>query len=257
MNKTTNNPSKKLKVLLKKHSGRDNTGSISVRHQGGRQKRFYRIIDFKRDNVDVAGVIETIEYDPNRTANIALVRFDDGQVRYILHCVGMEKGMKVIRSEQADIKPGNALTLHSIPLGVEIHNLEMYPGNGGQIVKSAGSAATIIAKDGDYADVKLPSREVRKFLLRCTATIGRISNVEHKLEEIGSAGRKRHMGIRPTVRGVAQNPSSHPHGGGEGRTGTGSHPKTRQGKPAMGKKTRKVRWSDSLIVKNRRQAKVR
>ena len=245
-------PQKHLTKILKKNSGRDNTGQISVRHQGGRQKRYYRMIDFKRDKRDSEATVLQIEYDPNRTANIALVEYKDGEKRYIIHPDGLKVGDTIITGKTDKIKPGNAMAIADIPLGTVIHNIELYPGKGGQMVKSAGAGATIIAKDGDYADIKLPSKEVRKVLQRCYATIGRISRIEHKLEKIGKAGRKRLMGVRPTVRGVAQNPSSHPHGGGEGRTGEGMHPKTPWGKSARGTKTRKRKASDKLIVKSRK-----
>ncbi|MBP9815809.1 50S ribosomal protein L2 [Candidatus Woesebacteria bacterium] len=244
-------PEKGLTYILPKKSGRDNTGSISVRHQGGRHKRFYRMIDFKRDKFGIEGTIISVEYDPNRTANIALVEYKDGERRYVLHAVGMEAGNKVVSGVYDNMQVGSAMPLSAIPLGVEIHNIELYPGKGGKIVKSAGSTATIIAKDDKYADVKLPSKEVRKILLNCMATLGRISNIEHKLENLGKAGRSRHMGIRPTVRGVAQNPRSHPHGGGEGKSGQGMHPKTPWGKSARGTRTRKPKYSDALIVKRR------
>lgn len=248
-------PQKNLITILQKHSGRDNTGQVSVRHQGGRQKRFYRQIDFKRDKRDIEGTVMQIEYDPNRTANIALIEYTDGEKRYILHPEGLKVGDTIIAGTTDKMTPGNAMLLSAIPLGSQIHNVELYPSKGGQIVKSAGSAASVIAKEGDYADIKLPSKEVRKVLLTCFATIGRISNIEHKLRNIGKAGRSRLMGIRPTVRGVAQNPSSHPHGGGEGRSSEGMHPKTPWGKPARGKKTRQHSWSNALIVKSRKSAK--
>lgn len=244
---------KKLKIILKKHSGRDNTGQVSVRHQGGRQKRYYRLIDFKRDKKNVEGRVMAIEYDPNRTVNIALVEYKDGEKRYILQPQGLKVGDSVISSDQAEVSPGNAMMLKHIPLGTPIHNIELYPGQGGQMVRSAGSYAEIVAKDEKYAHIKFPSREIRKVLLNCYATIGQLGNVDHKLEKIGKAGRKRHMGIKPTVRGVAQNPRSHPHGGGEGRSGEGMIPKTPWGKPARGKKTRKKgKWSDQLIIKRRK-----
>lgn len=250
---STMNPEKSLTRILKKHSGRDSSGRVSVRHQGGRQKRYYRFIDFKRDKKDMKAKVLRIEYDPNRTANIALVEYEDGEKRYIVHAQGLSVGDSVVASAKADIKPGNATQIANMPLGTQIHNIELYPGRGGQIVKSAGSYAVVIAKDGNYADIKLPSKEVRKVLLNAMATVGQISNAEHKLRVIGKAGRKRHMGIRPTVRGVAQNPRSHPHGGGEGRSGTGMHPKTFTGKVAMGGKTRhRKKWSNKLIVKRRK-----
>lgn len=244
---------KKLKVILKKHSGRDNTGQVSVRHQGGRQKRYYRLVDFKRDKRGVEGRVVDIEYDPNRTVNIALIEYQDGEKRYILQPEGLKIGDKVISSEQTEISPGNAMKLKNIPLGTPIHNIELYPGQGGQVVRSAGSYAEIVAKDEHYAHIKFPSREIRKVPLDCYASIGQLSNINHKLEKIGKAGRNRHMGIKPTVRGTAQNPRSHPHGGGEGRSGEGMIPKTPWGKVARGKKTRKKgKWSDKLIIKRRK-----
>lgn len=244
---------KKLMQVLKKHSGRNNAGKVTVRHQGGRQKRFYRFIDFKRDKRDIVGTIIAIEYDPNRTTNIALVEYQDGEKRYILQPEKLEVGNKIISSDNADIKLGNSLKIANIPLGVEIHNIELYKGRGGQMIRGAGSSAVIIAKDNGFADVKMPSKEIRKISLECYATIGRLSNIEHKLEEIGSAGRSRLMGRRPVVRGVAMNPRSHPHGGGEGRSGEGMNPKTPWGKPARGKKTRNPqKWTNKFIVKRRK-----
>lgn len=245
------NPEKSLTEILKKHSGRDSSGQVSVRHQGGRQKRYYRHIDFKRDKKGMMAEVIKLEYDPNRSANIALVQYKDGERRYILAVDGMELKHEVISADEAEIKPGNALKIKYIPLGTQIHNIQLYPNSQGQIVKSAGSSAVIIAKEDKYADIKLPSHEVRKFLVDCYATIGQISNVAHKLRIIGKAGRNRLMGIRPTVRGVAQNPRSHPHGGGEGKSGTGMHPKTPWGKTALGKKTRNKKRSNKLIVKRR------
>lgn len=250
--KKTNEPEKSLISILKKHSGRDSSGRISVRHKGGRQKRYYRYIDFKRDKRGVSGIVEKFEYDPNRSSDIALIKYDNGEKRYILAAAGLKIGDKVIAADAAEVKVGNALKIRNVPLGTQIHNIELYPGQGGQIVKSAGSFATVLAKDEKYADIKLPSKEVRKVLLDCYASIGQLSNISHKLEKIGKAGRSRHMGIRPTVRGVAQHPASHPHGGGEGKSGTGMHPKTPWGKTALGKKTRKkTKWSNKLIVKRR------
>lgn len=245
-------PVKKLTEILKKHSGRDNTGSVSVRHQGGRQKRYYRIIDFKRDKRDVVGTIERVEYDPNRNAHIALVRYDDNELRYILHPKDVAIGTKVLSADTVEIKAGNATALKNIPVGIEVHNVEMYPKQGGIMIRSAGSSAVVVARDGGYVALKMPSGEVRKFFEDAWATIGRVGNVEQKYEVIGRAGRKRLMGIRPTVRGTAQNPRSHPHGGGEGRSGEGMHPKTPWGKKARGKKTRnKYAWSKKLIVSKR------
>lgn len=249
----TGDPEKKLSVILKKHSGRDASGHVSVRHQGGRQKRYYRIIDFRRDKRDISAKVIGVEYDPGRTAYIALVEYSDGERRYILHPEGVKKDDTVISGKSVEVKVGNALPLRAIPLGTPIHNIELYPGQGGQIIRSAGGYATIIAKDEKYADVKLPSREVRKIMIDAYATIGQISNIGHKLEKIGKAGRRRLMGIRPTVRGVAQNPRSHPHGGGEGKSGEGMNPKTPWGKIARGGKTRKpTKWTNKFIVKKRR-----
>lgn len=247
-------PVKSLTKILKKHSGRGAGGKISVRHQGGRHKRRYRIIDFKRDKLEVVGKVISIEYDPNRTSNIALIKYKDGEERYIIQPDGLKKGDDVISSSKADPKIGNAMPLKYIPLGVEIHNIELYRGQGGALARSAGSSAIILSKDGSYADIKFNSREVRKISLLNTATIGRVSNIDHKLEKIGKAGRKRWMGIRPTVRGVAQNPKSHPHGGGEGKSGEGMHPKTPWGKKARGVKTRKKnKYSNKFIVVKRKK----
>jgi len=246
-------PEKKLREILKKHSGRDGTGQISVRHQGGRQKRYYRIIDFKRDKRDVEATVTRIEYDPNRNANIALVTYKDAEKRYILHPVNLGIGDKIIASNKAEITVGNALPLDSIPVGVEVHNVELYPEQGGVMIRGAGTFGSVVAKDGTYVHLKLSSGEVRKFNGTCWATVGRVGNIEHKDEEIGSAGRKRLMGVRPTVRGTAQNPRSHPHGGGEGRSGEGMHAKTPWGKKARGVRTRsKKKWSNALIVKRRK-----
>lgn len=245
-------PEKSLTKILKKRSGRDRTGQISVRHQGGRQKRYYRMIDFKRDKQNIEGQVIRIEYDPNRTANIALIEYADKERRYIIHPVGLNIGDTVISGDKADIKIGSAKMLKDLPLGTEIHNIELYPGQGGAIVKSAGASAVIAAKEGEYADIKLPSKEVRKIKLTCLATVGQVSNPEHKLEKVGKAGRSRLRGIRPTVRGVAQHPGSHPHGGGEGRSSEGMHAKTPWGKPARGKRTRKPKASDIFIVKRRK-----
>lgn len=250
---TTSEPEKSLVTILKKHSGRDRTGQVSVRHQGGRQKRYYRHIDFKRDKKNVEGKVEGIEYDPNRNAHIALVSYKDGEKRYILHPKDLKIGDKIISSEKADIKVGNALPLKNIPIGAEVHNIELYPDQGGKFIRGAGSSAMVIAKEEQYVHLKLPSGEIRKFFKECYATVGAIGNVSHKEEEIGKAGRKILMGIRPTVRGTAQNPRSHPHGGGEGKVGEGMHPKTPWGKHAKGKRTRKKnKWSSALIVKRRK-----
>ncbi|MCX7880904.1 MAG: 50S ribosomal protein L2 [Patescibacteria group bacterium] len=250
---TDNQPEKKLTVILKKHSGRDNSGKISVRHQGGRQKRYYRIIDFKRDKRNIEGEVVRIEYDPNRNARIALIKYADGEKRYILQPDKLKIGDKITAQEEAEIKVGNALLLKNIPLGVPIHNVELYSGKGGQLIRGAGTYGVLVAKEEKYVHLKLPSGEIRKILNNCWATIGQVGNIDHKQEIIGKAGRKILMGIRPTVRGTAQNPRSHPHGGGEGKVGEGMHPKTPWGKPARGKKTRKRnKWSDKLIIKRRK-----
>lgn len=249
----TGDPEKSLIAILKKHSGRDSSGHVSVRHQGGRQKRYYREIDFKRDKRNIEAQVLKIEYDPNRTAYIALVQYKDGEKRYILHPEGLKIGDKITAGENTEVKIGNALPFKNIPLGAFVHNIELYAKKGGQLIRSAGGYAVVIAKDEKYVDLKLPSKEVRKVALQCYATIGQISNIGHKLEVIGKAGRKRLMGIRPTVRGVAQNPRSHPHGGGEGKSGEGMHPKTPWGKSARGTKTRKKnKWSNKFIVKRRK-----
>jgi len=246
-------PEKSLIKILKKHSGRDNSGQISVRHKGGRQKRYYRIIDFKRDKRDIEAKVIRIEKDPNRNSFIALVEYKDGEKRYIICSHNLKVGYSIIASEKAEISVGNALPLKNIPLGVLVHNVELYPGSGAQVVRSAGTAAQVLAKDKNYVHLKLPSGEIRKFLGDCWAMVGQVSNIEHKEEIIGKAGRKILMGIRPTVRGTAQNPRSHPHGGGEGRSGEGMHPKTPWGKPARGKKTRKKnKFNDKLIIKRRK-----
>lgn len=246
-------PVKKLTEILKKHSGRDSSGTISVRHQGGRQKRRYRLIDFKRNKYDVPGKVMSVEYDPNRNANIALIQYEDGEKRYILHPLKLEIGRTVMSSEKAEIMPGNSLPLYAIPVGIEVHNIELYPGQGGVVTRGAGTFASVVAKDDKHVQIKLMSGEIRKFQKNCWATVGRVGNLEHKDEIIGSAGRKILMGIRPTVRGTAQNPRSHPHGGGEGRSGEGMHAKTPWGKRTRGVRTRaKKKWSNVLIVSRRK-----
>ncbi len=251
--KTTSNPEKSLIKILKKHSGRDSSGSISVRHQGGRQKRYYRLIDFKRDKKDIEAKVLQIEYDPNRNAHIALVQYTDGEKRYIIHPRNLKVGDSVISGTAVEIKVGNALPLKSIPIGIEIHNVELYAGQGAKIIRGAGTTAVVLAKDQGYVNVKLPSGEVKKIAEDCMATIGVVGNVEHKDVDLKKAGRKILMGVRPTVRGTAQNPRSHPHGGGEGRSGEGMHPKTPWGKPARGKRTRnKTKWSNKFLVKRRK-----
>ncbi len=249
----TQQPEKSLIEILKKHSGRDNSGKVSVRHQRGRQKRYYRIIDFRRDKKDIEGVVKSIEYDPNRNANIALIEYKDGEKRYILHPVSLNIGDTVMSGENVEIKVGNALPLRNIPIGIEVHNVELLPGQGGKIIRGAGTASAVLAKEDIFVHLKLPSGEVRKFFRDCMATIGRIGNIEHKDEIIGKAGRKILMGISPTVRGTAQNPRSHPHGGGEGRSGEGMHPKTPWGKSARGTRTRKKKNSSSKFIVQRRK----
>ncbi len=246
-------PEKSLLVKLKKHAGRNSYGRITVRHRGGGNKSKYRIIDFKRDKMDMPATVLTLEYDPNRTAYIALVQYEDGEKRYILAPNELKVGHKVISSATADIKPGNTLPLANIPVGTIIHNVEITKNKGGQLVRSAGNAAQLMAKEGDYAQVRLPSGEVRKVLIDCKATIGQVSNLEHENVTIGKAGRKRHMGIKPTVRGVVMNPCDHPHGGGEGKSPIGRPaPVTPWGKPALGLKTRKKKKiTNRLIVKTR------
>ena len=251
-NPVTISSEKNLKVILKKHSGRDSSGKISVRHQGGRQKRYYRIIDFKRDKRKIEAKVERIEYDPNRNVEIALIKYSDGEKRYILRPKDLKVGAIIVASEKAEIRVGNALTLKNIPLGIQVHNIELYPDKGGQVMRSAGAFAVVVAKEASYVQLKLPSGEVRRFFANSYATVGQLGNVGHKEEIIGKAGRKILMGIRPTVRGTAQNPRSHPHGGGEGRSGEGMHPKTPWGLSARGTKTRKKnKWSDKFIVKRR------
>lgn len=250
MNTSSIRPEKKLTELLQKHSGRNNAGRITVRHQGGRHKRYYRIIDFKRDKRDMEGVIKTIEYDPNRNVDVCLVEYTDGEKRYILKPNELKVGDAIYSGEKADIKAGNALPLRLIPIGIEVHNLELFPGQGAKLIRGAGTAGVIVAKEGLFVHVKLPSGTVRKCFGEAYATIGMLGNIEHKDEILGMAGASRHRGHRPVVRGTAQNPRSHPHGGGEGRTGEGMHPKTPWGKSARGTKTRnKVKWSNKFIVK--------
>ena len=246
-------PEKSLVVSLKKNSGRNNKGRITVRHRGGANKRKYRIIDFKRDKDNVPAKVAAIEYDPNRSANIALLHYRDGEKRYIIAPYGLRVGDIVVSGEDADIKVGNALPLKSIPTGTVIHNIELYPGRGGQMVRAAGNSAQLMAKEGDFAQVRLPSGEVRMVRLECKATIGQVGNLDHENISIGKAGRKRHMGIRPTVRGSAMNPVDHPHGGGEGKAPVGRPaPVTPWGKPTLGYKTRKKnKESDKYIIKRR------
>ena len=246
-------PERSLLEPLKNKSGRNSYGRITVRHRGGGNRRKYRVIDFKRTKFDVAAEVATIEYDPNRSAHIALIKYEDGVKSYILAPAGLKVGDKVMAGPNADIKPGNALPLVNIPTGTFIHNVELYPGRGGQLARAAGNAAQLMAKEGDYALLRLPSGELRKVPVGCMATIGQVGNVDHENVKIGKAGRKRHMGWRPTVRGSVMNPNDHPHGGGEGKSPIGRPgPVTPWGKPALGYKTRnKKKASNKLIVRRR------
>ena len=249
---TTSTPEKSLTVTLKKNSGRNNQGKITVRHQGGGVKRKYRIIDFKRNKVNVPGTVATIEYDPNRTANIALINYADGEKRYIIAPKGLEVGAVIESGENTDIKVGNALPIMNIPVGTMIHNIELRPGKGGELARSAGTSAQILGREDDYVMIRLSSGEQRKVLGTCMATIGVVGNEDSSLVKIGKAGRSRHLGIRPTVRGSVMNPNDHPHGGGEGRAPVGRKaPMTPWGKPALGLKTRKKKQSDKFIVRRR------
>ena len=251
---TKTTPEKSLVVSLKKNAGRNNQGKITVRHQGGGNRQKYRMVDFKRNSKDgIQATVIGIEYDPNRSANIALICYADGEKSYILAPQGLTNGMKVMSGEHAEAKVGNCLPLSLIPVGAQVHNIELFPGKGGQMVRSAGNAAQLMAKEGKYATLRLPSGEMRMVPIECRATIGVVGNGDHNLVKIGKAGRKRHMGIRPTVRGSVMNPNGHPHGGGEGKTGIGRPgPCTPWGKPALGLKTRKKnKQSNKLIVRRR------
>ena len=252
---TCDTPEKSLTVTLKKHAGRNVRGKITVRHRGGGYRPKYRIIDFKRDKDGVPGTVATIEYDPNRTANIALINYADGEKRYIIAPNKLNVGDVIESGAEADIKVGNALPLANIPVGTIIHNVELKAGKGGQMVRSAGNGAQLMAKEGAFAQVRLPSGEVRKVHIGCRATVGEVGNLDHQNIQIGKAGRKRHLGIRPTVRGSVMNPNDHPHGGGEGKAGIGRvSPVTPWGKPALGYKTRKKKKaSDKYIVKRRNE----
>ena len=253
---TKSTPEKNLTITLKKNSGRNNQGKITVRHQGGGVKRKYRIIDFKRDKKDIAGVVASIEYDPNRTANIALINYMDGEKRYIIAPKNLKVGDKVISGENVDIKVGNALPIMNIPVGTVIHNIELRPGKGAALARSAGSSAQILGREGKYVMIRLSSGEQRKVLGTCMATVGVVGNEDASLVKLGKAGRKRHMGIRPTVRGSVMNPNDHPHGGGEGRAPVGrSGPCTPWGKPALGLKTRKKNKKSNKMIIRRRDGK--
>ena len=250
---TKNFPEKSLLVSLKKNSGRNNQGKITVRHRGGGSRRKYRIVDFKRRKDGIPAKVIGVEYDPNRTANIALICYADGEKSYILAPQGLKTGMKIMSGTDAEVRIGNCLPLELIPVGTMVHNVELYPGKGGQLVRSAGNAAQLMAKEGKYATLRLPSGEMRMVPIVCRATIGQLGNIDHELVKIGKAGRKRHMGIRPTVRGSVMNPNDHPHGGGEGKCGIGRPgPCTPWGKPALGLKTRnKKKASNKLIIRRR------
>jgi large subunit ribosomal protein L2 len=247
---TKKKPEKSLTEPLKKHAGRNNRGRITTRHRGGGHKRHYRIIDFKRNKFDVPARVAAIEYDPNRSARIALLFYADGEKRYILAPVGVRVGDTVVAGENAPIRTGNALPLRNIPTGTQIHNIELYPGKGGQMCRSAGTSAQLMAKVGNYAQLRMPSGEVRLVHLSCMATLGQVGNVDHENIEIGKAGRSRHMGKRPTVRGSVMNPNDHPHGGGEGKAPIGGQPKTKWGKPAF-QRTRNNKRTNSMIVRRR------
>ena len=244
---------KSLKTILKKNSGRSASGKISVRHQGGRHKRYWREIDFKRENFGIEGEIIVLEYDPNRNVSVALVKYPDGSFRYILGAKGFKVGDKVISGEKVEVKPGNAMRLKNIPIGTIVHNVELSPGKGGQVARVAGAGVQLSAKEGGFAHLKMPSGEIRKVSLLSLATIGSLGNEEYRNRVIGKAGRSRWMGIRPTVRGVAQDPDSHPHGGGEGRSGVGrKKPMTVYGRPAVGKTRNKKKWTSKYILKRRK-----
>lgn len=252
---TKTTPERSLLEPLKKHAGRNSSGQITIRHRGGGNRKKYRVIDFKRDKENMTATVVGIEYDPNRSANIALLEYEDGEKRYILAPLGVTAGDKLVAGTGVDIKPGNSMYIKDIPVGTLIHNIELWPGKGGQLVRSAGASAQLMAKEGDYAQVRLPSGEVRMIRLDCRATIGQVGNIDYENIKIGKAGRKRHMGWRPTVRGSVMNPNDHPHGGGEGKSPIGRpSPVTPWGKPALGLKTRaKKNKSNKFIVKRRNQ----
>ena len=251
---TTQTPEKSLLRPIRKQAGRNNTGRITCRHKGGGHKQAYRVIDFKREKFGIPGVVKTVEYDPNRNVRISLVVYADGEKRYILTPHDLKVGDTVVSGPEAEIQVGNALPLELIPLGTIIHNIELIPGRGAKMVRTAGAGAQLMAKDGNYVTIKMPSSEMRMVRKECLATIGVLGNAEFKNLKVGKAGRTRHLGIRPTVRGVTMNPCDHPHGGGEGKTGPGGNPKTPWGKPALGRKTRnKKKQSSKLIVRRRKR----
>jgi large subunit ribosomal protein L2 len=249
---TKKKPEKSLIIPKKSKAGRNAHGKITVRHRGGGEKRHIRIIDFKRDKVDIPGKVASIEYDPNRTARIALIHYVDGEKRYIIAPAGLKVGDTITAGNNIEIKPGNSMPMKNMPTGIDIHNIEVQKGRGGQLVRSAGNSAQLMVKEGKYVLIRLPSGEIRRILADCTATVGQIGNIEHQTISLGKAGRKRHMGWRPTVRGSAMSPRDHPHGGGEGRSPIGlPGPKTPWGKSALGYKTRKPKASDKMIIKRR------
>src|SRR4030088_3307493 len=249
---TTGEPEKTLLESLATHAGRNNQGRITTRHQGGGYRKLYRKIDFKRDKFGVAGKVATIEYDPNRSARIALINYQDGEKRYILAPLGLKVGDTLMNGPDAPVRAGNSLPMAKIPVGSTIHNIELTLGRGGQLVRSAGTSAQLLAKEGDYAAIRMPSGELRRINVNCSATMGQVGNLEHENESGGKAGRSRWLGKRPTVRGATMTPVDHPHGGGEGKTGPGGNPKTPWGKPALGLRTRKVKkQSDKLIIRRR------
>jgi large subunit ribosomal protein L2 len=249
---TKSKPEKSLIVAKKSKAGRNAQGKVTVRHRGGGEKRNLRIIDFKRDKVNIPGKVASIEYDPNRTARIALIYYVDGEKRYIIAPIGLKVGDTIMAGNNAEIKPGNSMPMKNMPTGIDIHNIEVQKGRGGQLVRSAGGSAQLMVKEGDYVLIRLPSGEIRRILAECIATIGQIGNLEHQNISLGKAGRRRHMGWRPTVRGSVMSPRDHPHGGGEGRSPIGMPgPKTPWGKPALGYKTRKPKASDKMIIKRR------
>ena len=253
---TASTPEKSLTTSLKKHAGRNAQGKITVRHHGGGSRRKYRIIDFKRNKDGIPATVKSIEYDPNRTANIALICYADGEKKYILAPVGLKVGQTVMNGAEAEIKVGNCMELKDMPVGTQIHNIEMYPGHGGQLVRAAGVSAQLMAKEGKYAIIRMPSGEMRMVPIVCRASIGQVGNTEHNLVNIGKAGRKRHMGIRPTVRGSVMNPNDHPHGGGEGKAPVGRPgPCAPWGKPALGYKTRKKNKQSNKMIIRRRDGK--
>ena len=253
---TTATPEKSLLVSLNKNAGRNNQGKITVRHHGGGSRRKYRVIDFKRRKDGIPATVKSVEYDPNRTANIALLCYADGEKAYILAPNGLQVGQTIMNGPEAEVRVGNCLPLENIPVGTQIHNIELYPGRGGQLVRSAGNSAQLMAKEGKYATLRLPSGEMRMVPIICRATVGQVGNIDHELINIGKAGRKRHMGIRPTVRGSVMNPNDHPHGGGEGKCGIGRPgPVTPWGKPALGLKTRKKNKKSNKLIVRRRDGK--